>query len=511
MQVNIVDISDLTTPIVKTQLTYNGQFNSARFINQRLHMVINHWLSNVEETFATRKFYEDLDRYNTIKYLNLSSTKEDETILRARLVQMILKGVDSLNVKNIFPYFQKDEEEKTALLQCSDIFHPEVSLKSSGILSVISVNSDGSEQSVSSILSSSGIVYSSETALYVVQNSYGWWQSTNEQQTVIHKFSLDKDGTTYKASGAIKGNVNNSFNLSEYQNNLRVSTTETIWPEDTSQRIMHNHLFILGENESSGLGLLGSYEKFAPDERIFSSRFLGDKGFIVTFRQVDPLFAFDLSDPTNPVLKSELKIPGFSTYMHPIDENHLLTIGRAASDTGRTEETQLQIFDISDLSDVKKTFDHIPEVLKDKNGYGNSIAEYDHHAFTYSEENNILAIPLSYYDWQSNDSFSGISTFKIDVENGISENGSVDHSSFVDATECKKEDNVNRIIIENGCRESYYSWYVRPNRSVIMTDDSGDNSYLYSISRLGIKANDLIDMETALGSLAIENVSNRYQ
>jgi len=230
---------------------------------------------------------------------------------------------------------------------------------------------------------------------------------------------------------------------------------------------------------------------------------LDDRGFIVTFREVDPLFAFDLLDPTNPILKSELKIPGFSTYMHPIDENHLLTIGRSATNEGRVEETQLQIFDISDMSNVKKTFDHIPEILKNVDGNGSSTAEYDHHAFTYSTENNILAIPLSYYNWQDHSTFAGIATFKIDIESGITENGTVDHGDFADTSNCTKTNAPHTHDRDTSCIEHFDFWYTQPNRSVIMTDENGDNSYLYSISRLGIKANDLFDMKTTLGSLAI--------
>ena len=510
VEVNVIDISDLSAPTIASTLKYNGNYESARFINQRLHIVLNHPLYNIEDSFSTRKFYEDLERYRTLKFLDLPSTKADEETFRASLAQMILKGINSLNLDEVFPYFQNNDQAKTTLMQCTDIYHPEVSLKSAGLLSVVSMDSDGNNRSVSSILSSGGIVYASLNSLYVVQNSYGWWQINDDQQTAIHKFALNDIGTSYSASGVVSGVVNNSFSLSEYQNNLRVATTETLWPEDSTQQIRHNHLFILGESESSSLDILGSYEEFAPDERIYSTRYLGDRGFIVTFRQVDPLFAFDLSDPTKPILKSELKIPGFSTYMHPIDENHLLTIGRAATNQGQVEETQLQIFDISDMSNVQKTFDHIPELLKNNNGYGNSIAEHDHHAFTYSAENNILAIPLSYHNWQDHDSFAGITTFKIDVETGITENGSVDHSNFVEATECEKNNNsitangARVLISEDACIEHYYSWYVQPNRSVIMTDESGDNSYLYSISRLGINANDLLNMEMVVGSLAVE-------
>ena len=510
IEINIIDISDLSAPVILSTLKYNGNYESARFINQRLHMVLNHPLYNIEDSFGTRKFYEDLERYRTLKFLDLPSTKADEEALRADLAQMILKGINTLNIEDVLPYFQKDNELKTTLMQCSDVYHPEVSLKSAGLLSVISMDSEGNNSNVSSVLSSGGMVYASLNSLYVVQNSYGWWQSNNDQQTVIHKFTLSEAGTSYSASGTVSGVVNNSFSLSEYQNNLRVATTETTWPEDATEQIRHNHLFILSENESSGLDIIGSYEKFAPNERIYSTRYLDDRGFIVTFRQVDPLFAFDLSDPTDPILKSELKIPGFSTYMHPIDENHLLTIGRAATDQGQVEETQLQIFDISDMSNVQKTFEHIPELLSNNIGYGNSIAEFDHHAFTYSSENNILAIPLSYHNWQDQDSFAGIATFKINTETGITENGSVDHSNFVEANECEKKNNSSTTngtslpMRDDGCIEHYYSSYVLPNRSLIMTDESGDNSYLYSISRLGINANDLLDMETVVGSLAVE-------
>ena len=425
---------------------------------------------------------------------------------------LIKNGVNKLVVDDIFPYVQKDEQEKTSLLQCSDLYHPKVSLKSASLLSVVSIDIDGNNLSTSAILSSGGMVYASLNALYVVQNSNGWWQSSKEQQTAIHKFTFNEAGTDYSASGSVNGNVNNTFSLSEYNNNLRVATSETIWPKENDSistpliappaPIRHNNLFILEESASSSLDIIGSYEKFAMDETIFSSRFIDDKGFVVTFRRVDPLFAFDLSDPKNPVLKSELKIPGFSTYMHPIDENHLLTIGRAATEQGRVEETQLQIFDISDMSDIKKTYDHIPELLKNNEGYGYSIAEHDHHAFTYSNENNILAIPLSYYNWQANDSFSGIATFKIDVENGISENGAVDHANFIDSNTCSIE---KPPVTDLKCIENQYYWYARPNRCIIMIDESGENNYLYSVSRLGIKANDLLNMDEEIGSLAISS------
>jgi len=506
-----IDISDLSNPILNDSLHINGSFNAARMIDTRLHLVINHWLSNIEESFRNNKFSEDLNRYWKAKELGFDSLENDIKKLYDNLSQNISDGVESLDLTKIFPYIRLNEETNSALLSCTNVFHPDLSLKSSHLLSVMSIDTDGTSMSSSAIFSSGGVVYSSEKSIYISQPSSNWWWNDKKQQTAIHKFSLTNSdptstsatgNTKYVASGLVAGIPQKSFNFSEYKGYLRVATTEASWPENARGQVTDNNLFILQDDGAGNLETVGSVENFAKNESIMSARFLGDKGFVVTFERIDPLFTFDLSKPETPKLMGELEIPGFSTYMHPIGENHLLTIGRSGTETGIIQETQLQLFDISDLTNPVRVDAHIPEILKQGKGYGYSIAEADHHAFTYSSENNVLAIPLSFYNWQTGESFAGISTFNINISNGISENGNVDHSDFYNTDAC------DNLIIDGvsspnrDCIGYNYQWNIQPNRS-FMTSDNEGNYQLYSLSRSGVKANDLGAMETTLGAIAL--------
>src|SRR5262249_53411378 len=148
------------------------------------------------------------------------------------------------------------------------------------------------------------------------------------------------------------------------------------------------HLFVMGQN-GGWLDPAGDAGEIAPNESIHSVRFVDGRGYIVTFRQVDPLFVYNLSDPKNPNLLAALTIPGFSEYMHPLDANHLLTIGRAGTATGQTRGLQLQIFDVTNGANpiVQHKFTYTGSE------YGNSEAEYDHKAFTYFDDKNLLAFP----------------------------------------------------------------------------------------------------------------------
>jgi len=515
--VTVVDINDLSAPEIKTEMKIDGSMISARYINNRLHVVVSHAINNVDESYATRKFYKDLDDYWSVKSRidNFPSLQEDLEKLRISLAQRITDGINTLDLDTIFPSYQKSDQEETALLSCTNVYHPQASLKTSSMLSVISMDSDTENMTTSGALASGGMVYASLSALYVAQPSYGWWSNT-PNQTAIHKFAFTDDSTLYSASGLVKGTPNNTFSFSEFNDYLRIATTEDTFPDDARQPTRTNHLFVLGDDNEGLLNQVGSVEDYGKDESIHSARFLGDRGYVVTFRQTDPLFAFDLSNPEAPELKGELEIPGFSTYMHPIDENHLLTIGRAGTEDGRIQETQLQLFDVSDMTNPVRLFTHIPEVLEGASrGSGYSPAEYDHHAFTYVDEEKILSIPISAYRYFENDGnhFSGIATFKLDIENGISENGMVDHSDLIEKPDdCVSEEDVitenGKVIIINESNRVCYDYYYRgfitqPDRSIVMRDESAENSYLYSVSRLGIKVNDLNNMETELNKLVL--------
>ena len=179
---------------------------------------------------------------------------------------------------------------------------------------------------------------------------------------------------------------------------------------------MENHVVILQPNSTtSSLNEIGRIDGIAPDERIWSARFVEDRAYIVTFRQIDPLWTIDLSDPTNPKIMGELEVPGVSTYIHPLDENNILTIGIGPADleTGLGldwSNTQVSMFDVSNFTSpqLASVLSLSPVSSEDSNvwTWGWSEATYEHKAFQYWGPKNMLAIPASthrsYYVEHSN-------------------------------------------------------------------------------------------------------------
>ncbi len=245
----------------------------------------------------------------------------------------------------------------------------------------------------------------------------------NDQRsgTQIHKIDITDGVATYRASGRVFGYPLNQFALSEYEGAIRIATTEERWALG-QERV--NHLFVLQEERSPGgaqLAITGQINDIAEGERIYAVRFMGERGFMVTFRQVDPLFTMDLSDPAEPRLIGELKIPGFSTYLHPFDDEHLIGIGQSATDQGRITGMQLSLFDVSDFA--APALAHALPL-----GQGNSDALYDHHAFTFWAPLQTLMIPVSL--WNEDARRTGLRFYQVSAEDGFVEDGFVDHSAL---------------------------------------------------------------------------------
>jgi uncharacterized secreted protein with C-terminal beta-propeller domain len=167
------------------------------------------------------------------------------------------------------------------------------------------------------------------------------------ERTIIHRISIDNGEITYQDQGEMPGSVNNQFSLSEFDGHLRVSSTmdgRTIsgsFPRLETQ----NNIYILDME----LNIVGKLEGLAPGERIYATRFIGDKCYLVTFRQIDPFFVIDLSNPNNPEVLGELKIPGYSTYLHPYDATHIIGVGM------EDRNVKISLFDVSDLSNLQNT------------------------------------------------------------------------------------------------------------------------------------------------------------
>lgn len=222
------------------------------------------------------------------------------------------------------------------------------------------------------IFTNGGELYVSNHNIYYYETDY----SQNVEKTKIRKIGYKDGKFTEAKAGSIKGYINDSFSIDEYNGYLRIAATAG----DT------NAVYVLDEE----LKLTGSIKNLAKDEQIYSARFLGDTGYFVTFRQVDPLFSVDLSDPKDPKIIGKLKIPGFSDYLHFYGKDKLLGIGmNADADTGITDGVKLSMFDLSDKTDVREEQKYIM-----KNVYSADVS-YDYKAALIDVEKNMIGFSAS--------------------------------------------------------------------------------------------------------------------
>lgn len=250
-------------------------------------------------------------------------------------------------------------------------------------------------------------------------------------KTIIHKIAMDGKNLDYVAKGSVPGRLLNQFSMDENGDRFRVATTKEYYSQFKGT-IRTNAVYILDEN----LKIVGGLDNVAPDESIFSARFMGDRLYLVTFQQIDPFFVIDLSTD-DPKILGELKIPGFSNYLHPYDDEHIIGLGRDTKDLGNGRVQQLGVkialFDVSSVMDPK-VIDNF--VIGDSSTY--SAALDNHKAFFFDKNRNILSIPIA-SDAQSLEGLSskiapngnrwnGFYVFDLDYKKGIHLKGTVTHS-----------------------------------------------------------------------------------
>ena len=257
-------------------------------------------------------------------------------------------------------------------------------------------------------------LYVSENNMYIVTPKYSsYWYAENSN---IYKFKLENSKITAVAEGFVKGYVNNQFSIDEYKGNLRIATTcynsrRSYMDGDEKYT---TRLTILDKN----LDKIGEIEDLVKDEKIYSVRFIGKVGYIVTFEQIDPLWVLDLSNPRNPVVKGSLEIPGYSSYLHPYDETYIIGIGYNVKDNGYggvTNDTmKMSMFDVSDLENPKEIFN-----VSIGDNYVSSNITHDHKALFFNKEENLIGFPISSYSYKKYSSTSyqrGLALFRINLE-----------------------------------------------------------------------------------------------
>jgi hypothetical protein len=378
---------------------------------------------------------------------------------------------------------------------CGNVAIPEVAMPLA-LTAVTSVDSDGTDAASLTVANDSWNVYASARNLYLSQTSAGWWFDRNQrQETVIYKIEVGAGRPAYRAFGAVEGWASSSFQFSEHNGYLRVATNR--WEQDpASQRwLQDNHLWVLGDNGGGSLGVVGKVNGFGAGERIFSARFLGTRGFVVTFRQIDPLFTFDLSVPQDPRLVGEIEVPGVSTYLHALDDAHLLTIGYDGDQNRLNGQFQLQIFDVQNLARPRLLHRLVPRF--DAPGFAWTSATHDHLAFNYFPAGRTLTVPVQYFASNFADHFSGFVAFSVSTANGFAELGRLDHSDLARREHCATPTGVMPVE----CSAGAYLESAQPRRSV--SADLGGTTYIYTLSNVGMKVSAAQTFATPIATLPL--------
>jgi uncharacterized secreted protein with C-terminal beta-propeller domain len=330
---------------------------------------------------------------------------EDEASYRARL--------EKAWVSTAVPQFSVTVSGDTTTGDLASPGHTylPVNAKDNSMLSVASFETSddvAGPDAITSVAGVSGQVYASTSSLYVSATTWGnWWDVTDaSSSTNIYKFDLQQVDAPLVAAGAVPGVALNQFSFDETDDGLlRVATTNGFGEAASSG------VFVLAA-AAGNLQTIGSVTGLAQGERIFSVRFVGDRGYVSTFRQVDPLFVIDLANPRAPRVMGELKVPGFSSYLQMLDATHLLGIGRDVdADTGRVLGLQLSIFDVSNPAAPQRTSTY---TFAGDGWESWSAALWDHHALSWFADQGILALPVQQGGWW--DGSNGLVVFKVDVD-----------------------------------------------------------------------------------------------
>jgi uncharacterized secreted protein with C-terminal beta-propeller domain len=355
------DVANPDAPSKIAMTTLDGSYQSSRLIDGRLAVVVNNGMA-----IAYPQMLQDGDVWRT--------ETEDEYADRVRA-----------EVAGFSPRLSVTRAGRTSdkeLIDPTDVYVPAEAGADTAQLTTVALidvaNVAAGAVSSASYAGTGGTTYVSRDALYVVGNGWG------ETPSSVVKFGLVGTSVTVEATGSIDGHVNNQFSLDEHGQHFRAAFTRGFGGESTNGVVVFDQV-------GDELAQVGELEGLAKGESIFAARFIGDEAYLVTFEQKDPLFTIDLSDPTNPSVVGQLVIPGFSRYLHPLDANHLIGVGRNADENGVVQELQLSLFDVTDRANPRR----VDTCSIDVDGWSGSAAEWDHLAFQYNPQAGVILLPVT--------------------------------------------------------------------------------------------------------------------
>ena len=406
--VRVYDISDRANPILKRDLSMSGGYFSSRMIGDYAYIVISQPAYIIYDTVILPKVYigKEVREIGATKiyYLNVTDVSYSFTTVVA------------LNVQN-------DQEEPKHL---------------------------------TILMGSASCMYVSLDNIYITFPK--WVMPSKEvaplmpptppkELTTIYRVHIENDNIMCEANGTVPGYLLNQFSMDEYDNHFRVATTT--WINGDSQ----NNVYVLDMNMS----MIGKLENLAPGEHIYSARFIGERCYLVTFRQIDPFFVIDVKNPAEPKVLGYLKILGFSGYLHPYDDNHIMGVGMEDGNV------KISLFDVSDVSAPTEMSKYLM-----KGGWSDTLVLSDHKAFLFDRSKELLVIPVMMYGWDKYSMWQGACVFSISLSKGITFKGGISHQE------------INSSQLED-------NYFV--NRALYIDD------VLYTISNKKIKMNNIENLE----------------
>ncbi|CAN5796677.1 beta-propeller domain-containing protein [soil metagenome] len=468
---HLYDVSDPADPTVTETLTLDGRHLSARLVDGVARVVIRSEPNGLPFTFPQAS--------------GLRAERDAEAANR--------QVISDSTADNWIPYYMHEAagggSTEGSLVACDRIARPET-FSGLGTVTLLTVDLDGGllpDDEATAVLAGGDTIYASLERLYVATNRWIDWQASSdsgragtahEQTTELHAFDISDPATaTYVASGEVPGRLLNQWSLSEHGGHLRAATTLDDWRGGAlpSGGASESMVTVLSERDGE-LAQAGQVDGLGLTEQIYSVRFMGDVGYVVTFRQTDPLYTLDLSDPTAPAVAGELKILGYSAYLHPVGDGLLLGVGQDADERGVITGTQLSLFDVADPAD--------PQRLATADlGQGASDVEYDHRAFLHWPATGLIVVPFQSWGVDPETGVeqpdSGAVAFTATRADGIAERARLSH--------------VVRVAPEGTAAARLWdlAWQAQIRRSLVVGDT------LYTVSDAGVAGNDLTTLDDA--------------
>ena len=373
----LVDIADLDAPRVVETLDLDGAHVSARMVDGVARIVLR------SEPVGLDFVWPEGGGLRAER----EATERNRAVIR------------NSTIDNWLPAYVRSDGDGNVLdegrmLACEHVHAPDV-YAGLGLTTVLSVDMGGAfvPRGASAVVSGGDMVYATPTSLYVAMQSWtrldgttpGGMFGPDTSHTSIHRFSIeDPERAVYTGSGGVEGRLLNQWAMSEHDGHLRVATT-------TDGRQTSQSSVVVLDTAGSELDEVGRVDGLGVTEQIYAVRYMGDLGYVVTFRQTDPLYVVDLSDPEEPAVLGELKIPGFSSYLHPVGDGRLLGVGQDADAEGRTTGLQVSLFDVTNPG--------APVRLSTVDlGPGWSPVEHDHRAFLYWEPAALAVLPVERHE-----------------------------------------------------------------------------------------------------------------